>query len=37
MKDDALHILGNESAGKYVEYVELKAGKTVGHRIFEDE
>jgi hypothetical protein len=36
LKDDALHILGNESAGKYVEYVELKSGKTVGHRVFTD-
>jgi len=36
LKDDALHILGNESAGKYVEYVELKKGKTVGHKVFSD-
>ena len=33
-KDDALHILGMESAGKYVEYVELKSGKTLGHKVF---
>jgi hypothetical protein len=37
LKDDALHILGNESAGKYVEYLELKSGKMVGHRIFKEE
>jgi hypothetical protein len=30
----ALRIYGDESAGKYVEYVDLKEGKTVGHKIF---
>jgi hypothetical protein len=35
IKDDAVHILGNESAGKYVEYLDLKSGKTVGHRVFD--
>jgi len=34
IKDDAVRILGNESAGKYVEYLDLKSGKTVGHRVF---
>jgi hypothetical protein len=33
---DALRIFGDESAGKYVEYVELKEGKTVGHKVFKD-
>jgi hypothetical protein len=31
---DALRVYGDESAGKYVEYVDLKEGKTVGHKIF---
>jgi len=35
IKDDAVHVLGKESAGRYVEYVELKGGKTVGHRVFD--
>jgi hypothetical protein len=32
----ALCVYGQESAGKYVEYVDLKEGKTVGHKIFTD-
>ena len=36
LKDGALHVLGKECAGKYVEYVELESGKTVGHRIFKN-
>jgi hypothetical protein len=35
VKDDVIRILGQESAGKYVEYVDLKSGKTVGHRVFD--
>jgi hypothetical protein len=35
IKDDAVHVLGKEAAGTYVEYLDLKSGKTVGHRIFE--
>jgi opacity protein-like surface antigen len=31
---DALRVFGNESAGRYVEYVDLKEGKTVGHKVF---
>jgi hypothetical protein len=31
---DALRVLGNESAGRYVEYVDAKTGKTVGHKVF---
>jgi hypothetical protein len=33
---DALRVFGNESAGKYVEYVDLKSGKTIGHKVFND-
>jgi hypothetical protein len=35
IKDDAVHVLGNESFGKYVEYLDLKSGKTVGHKVVE--
>jgi hypothetical protein len=35
IKDDAVHILGNESAGQYVEYLDPKTGKTVGNRVFD--
>jgi hypothetical protein len=35
IKDDAVHVLGNEAAGKYVEYLDLKNGKTAGHKVFE--
>jgi hypothetical protein len=31
---DALKVLGNELAGQYVEFVDLKTGKTVGHKLF---
>jgi hypothetical protein len=34
IKEDAVHILGNEPAGRYVEYLDLKTGKTVGHKVF---
>jgi hypothetical protein len=30
----AVKVLGNESAGDYVEFVDLKTGKTVGHKVF---
>ena len=33
---DALRVYGDESAGKYMEYVDLKEGKTVGHKVFKD-
>jgi hypothetical protein len=36
IKDGALRVLGNESSGKYVEFVDMKTGKTVGHRVFKD-
>ena len=37
IKEGTLRVLGNESSGKYVEFVDMKTGKTVGHRIFKDE
>jgi hypothetical protein len=36
VKDDVVRILGQESAGKYLEYVDLKSGKTVANRVFKD-
>jgi outer membrane protein assembly factor BamB len=33
-RDDALRVYGNESAGKYVEYLDLRTGKTVGDKVF---
>jgi hypothetical protein len=36
LKDDVLRILGNESFGQYIEYVEIGKGKTVAHRAFKD-
>jgi hypothetical protein len=35
-KSDALMIYGKESFGKYIEILELKSGKTVGHKLFKD-
>jgi hypothetical protein len=35
IKDDAVHILGSETAGKYVEYLDLKKGELLGQMIFE--
>ena len=32
--DDAIFVMGNESRGRYIEYVDLKSGKTVGHKVF---
>lgn len=32
----AILVHGNETAGKYIEYVDKKSGKTVGHRIFKE-
>ena len=34
---DTLIVHGNESFGKYVEIVDRKTGKTVGHKVFKDE
>jgi hypothetical protein len=30
----AVRVYGKESAGRYVEFVDLKTGKTVGHKVF---
>jgi hypothetical protein len=35
LKNDAIRVFGNESAGQYLEIVDLKTGKTVGHRIYQ--
>jgi hypothetical protein len=32
----AVRVQGLESAGKYLEYVDLKTGKTIGHRVFKE-
>ena len=32
VNNDAVRVFGNESAGQYLEIVDLKTGKTVGHR-----
>ena len=30
----AVCVRGRESAGRYIEYVDLKTGKTVGHKVY---
>jgi hypothetical protein len=30
----AIKVLGHEAAGDYIEFVDLKTGKTAGHRVF---
>ena len=32
--DDAIFVTGRESGGRYIEYVDMKSGKTVGHKVF---
>ena len=32
INNDAVRVFGNESAGQYLEIVDLKSGKTVGHQ-----
>lgn len=34
---DAVVVYGHESDGKYVEILDLKTGKTVGHKVFKEE
>lgn len=34
INNDAVRVFGNESAGQYLEIVDLKTGKTVGHRTY---
>jgi hypothetical protein len=33
---EAVKITGSETAGRYVEFVEMKSGETIGHKIFAD-
>ena len=35
VKDDVIRVQGQESAGRYLEYVDMKSGKTLGHRVFD--
>src|SRR5262245_44370481 len=35
LEDGVLCVRGNESAGNYVEFVDGRTGKTVGHKVFE--
>jgi hypothetical protein len=34
VNNEVARVFGNEAAGKYLEYVDLKTGKTVGHRLY---
>ncbi len=34
INNDAIRVFGNESAGQYLEIVDLNTGKTVGHRTY---
>ncbi len=34
VNNDAIRVFGNESAGQYLEIVDLKTGMTVGHRTY---
>ena len=34
INNEVVRVFGNESAGKYLEFVDLKTGKTVGHRVY---
>ena len=34
LNNDAVRVFGNESAGQYLEIVDIKTGKTVGHHKF---
>jgi hypothetical protein len=36
VEDGAVQIKGKEAGGDYLEYVDLRTGKTVGHRVFRD-
>jgi hypothetical protein len=36
INNDAVRVFGNESAGQYLEIVDLKTGKTVGHRQYKN-
>jgi hypothetical protein len=32
--EDVIVVQGNEAGGRYVEYIDAKTGKTVGHKVF---
>jgi hypothetical protein len=32
--DDAILVTGKEAAGRYIEYLDARSGKTVGHKVF---
>ena len=34
LDDGALRIVGKESQGRYIEFVDLETGKTLGHKVF---
>lgn len=34
INNETARVFGNEDAGQYLEYVDLKTGKTVGHRLY---
>jgi hypothetical protein len=34
LEKQAVCVRGNESAGRYIEYVDLRTGKTVGHKVY---
>jgi hypothetical protein len=34
LNDEVVRIFGWESAGQYIEFIDLKAGKTMGHRLY---
>lgn len=36
INNDAVRVFGNESAGQYLEIVDLKTAKTVGHRTYKE-
>ena len=36
INNDAVRVFGNESAGQYLEIVNLKTGKMVGHRVYKN-
>jgi hypothetical protein len=33
---NAVRVLGKESSGRYIEYLDRKSGRTVGHKVFKD-
>jgi len=37
LDDDTLVVYGDEAYGKYIEILDRKTGKTVGHKVFKEE